>query len=221
MFLLRQNKIHFLCKCRQLYGIILHQVYIQSAFIFQPFPRCACHLRLDGAGKLSIENMTNNDKVKQHKSCIFINHLNSSLLFHQHFFFLVKDYGSWLDIGTRWVNCVVLLALASILFTMGKHELSKCLYYTIYDNMFLLCCSISHYVIVMSMTIFLMLLSVMTHILTSKRIPHWTETKDALWVTTQQQDLLPKVYKVQKASILQCNNMTAVQRGVFLLMGMS
>ncbi|XP_016313551.1 GPI ethanolamine phosphate transferase 1-like [Sinocyclocheilus anshuiensis] len=47
-----------------------------------------------------------------------------------HFFFLVKDYGSWLDIGT----------------------------------------SISHYVIVMSMTIFLMLLSVMTHILTSKRI---------------------------------------------------
>uniref|UniRef100_A0A671RL05 GPI ethanolamine phosphate transferase 1 n=1 Tax=Sinocyclocheilus anshuiensis TaxID=1608454 RepID=A0A671RL05_9TELE len=47
-----------------------------------------------------------------------------------HFFFLVKDHGSWLDIGT----------------------------------------SISHYVIVMSMTIFLMLLSVMTHILTSKRI---------------------------------------------------
>ncbi|XP_066518594.1 GPI ethanolamine phosphate transferase 1 [Hoplias malabaricus] len=46
-----------------------------------------------------------------------------------HFFFLVKDYGSWLDIGT----------------------------------------SISHYVIVMSMTIFLMLLSVMTHILTSKQ----------------------------------------------------
>ncbi|XP_055037411.2 GPI ethanolamine phosphate transferase 1 [Misgurnus anguillicaudatus] len=47
-----------------------------------------------------------------------------------HFFFLVKDYGSWLDIGT----------------------------------------SISHYVIVMSMTIFLMLLSIMTHILTSKQI---------------------------------------------------
>ncbi|XP_036378811.1 GPI ethanolamine phosphate transferase 1 [Megalops cyprinoides] len=47
-----------------------------------------------------------------------------------HFFFLVKDYGSWLDIGT----------------------------------------SISHYVIVMSMTIFLMLLSIMSHVLTSKRI---------------------------------------------------
>uniref|UniRef100_A0A8C2IT63 GPI ethanolamine phosphate transferase 1 n=1 Tax=Cyprinus carpio TaxID=7962 RepID=A0A8C2IT63_CYPCA len=64
------------------------------------------------------------------KICIIINYLNLSLLFHQHFFFLVKDHGSWLDIGT----------------------------------------SISHYVIVMSMTIFLMLLSVMTHILTSKRI---------------------------------------------------
>ncbi|KAM9332157.1 GPI ethanolamine phosphate transferase 1 isoform 1-T2 [Pholidichthys leucotaenia] len=47
-----------------------------------------------------------------------------------HFFFLVQDYGSWLDIGT----------------------------------------SISHYVIVMSMTIFLMLLSVVTHILTSQRL---------------------------------------------------
>uniref|UniRef100_A0A8C7ZL90 GPI ethanolamine phosphate transferase 1 n=1 Tax=Oryzias sinensis TaxID=183150 RepID=A0A8C7ZL90_9TELE len=47
-----------------------------------------------------------------------------------HFFFMVQDYGSWLDIGT----------------------------------------SISHYVIVMSMTIFLMLLSVVTHILTSKRL---------------------------------------------------
>ncbi|XP_056290484.1 GPI ethanolamine phosphate transferase 1 [Pseudoliparis swirei] len=50
-----------------------------------------------------------------------------------HFFFLVQDYGSWLDIGT----------------------------------------SISHYVIVMSMTIFLMLLSVVTHILTSQRLYLW------------------------------------------------
>ena len=33
-----------------------------------------------------------------------------------------------------------------------------------------LCPSISHYVIVMSMTIFLMLLSIVTHILTSKRV---------------------------------------------------
>ncbi|XP_066577902.1 GPI ethanolamine phosphate transferase 1 isoform X1 [Amia ocellicauda] len=47
-----------------------------------------------------------------------------------HFFFLVKDYGSWLDIGT----------------------------------------SISHYVIVMSMTIFLMFLSVLAQVVTSKRI---------------------------------------------------
>ncbi|XP_008274496.1 GPI ethanolamine phosphate transferase 1 [Stegastes partitus] len=54
-----------------------------------------------------------------------------------HFFFLVQDYGSWLDIGT----------------------------------------SISHYVIVMSMTIFLMLLSVVTHILTSQRLILWRRSK--------------------------------------------
>lgn len=54
-----------------------------------------------------------------------------------HFFFLVKDYGSWLDIGT----------------------------------------SISHYVIVMSMTIFLMLLSVVTHIFTSQRLSLWKNPK--------------------------------------------
>ncbi|XP_010769996.1 GPI ethanolamine phosphate transferase 1, partial [Notothenia coriiceps] len=54
-----------------------------------------------------------------------------------HFFFLVQDYGSWLDIGT----------------------------------------SISHYVIVMSMTIFLMLLSVVTHILTSQRLILWRRRK--------------------------------------------
>ncbi|MED6291676.1 hypothetical protein ILYODFUR_033596 [Ilyodon furcidens] len=54
-----------------------------------------------------------------------------------HFFFLVQDYGSWLDIGT----------------------------------------SISHYVIVMSMAIFLMLLSVVTHLLTSKRLSLWNRSK--------------------------------------------
>ncbi|XP_077592009.1 GPI ethanolamine phosphate transferase 1 isoform X1 [Stigmatopora nigra] len=54
-----------------------------------------------------------------------------------HFFFLVQDYGTWLDIGT----------------------------------------SISHYVIVMSMTIFLMLLSVVTHILTSQRLVLWKRHK--------------------------------------------
>ncbi|XP_037549761.1 GPI ethanolamine phosphate transferase 1 [Nematolebias whitei] len=54
-----------------------------------------------------------------------------------HFFFMVQDYGSWLDIGT----------------------------------------SISHYVIVMSMTIFLMLLSVVTHLLTSKRLVLWKQPK--------------------------------------------
>uniref|UniRef100_A0AAX7THG6 GPI ethanolamine phosphate transferase 1 n=1 Tax=Astatotilapia calliptera TaxID=8154 RepID=A0AAX7THG6_ASTCA len=55
----------------------------------------------------------------------------------QHFFFMVQDYGSWLDIGT----------------------------------------SISHYVIVMSMTIFLMLLSVVTHVLTSQRLVLWRQRK--------------------------------------------
>ncbi|XP_033842038.1 GPI ethanolamine phosphate transferase 1 [Periophthalmus magnuspinnatus] len=54
-----------------------------------------------------------------------------------HFFFMVQDYGSWLDIGT----------------------------------------SISHYVIVMSMTIFLMILSVVTHILTSQRLVLWRKSK--------------------------------------------
>lgn len=54
-----------------------------------------------------------------------------------HFFFLVQDYGSWLDIGT----------------------------------------SISHYVIVMSMTIFLMVLSVVTHVLTSQRLFLWKKSK--------------------------------------------
>ncbi|XP_072306750.1 GPI ethanolamine phosphate transferase 1 [Eucyclogobius newberryi] len=54
-----------------------------------------------------------------------------------HFFFMVQDYGSWLDIGT----------------------------------------SISHYVIVMSMTIFLMVLSVVTHLLTSQRLVLWRKSK--------------------------------------------
>lgn len=54
-----------------------------------------------------------------------------------HFFFMVQDYGSWLDIGT----------------------------------------SISHYVIVMSMTIFLMVLSVVTHLLTSQKLVLWRKTK--------------------------------------------
>ncbi|XP_078009462.1 GPI ethanolamine phosphate transferase 1 isoform X1 [Phascolarctos cinereus] len=54
-----------------------------------------------------------------------------------HFFFLVKDYGSWLDIGT----------------------------------------SISHYVIVMCMTIFLVLLSGLAQLLTTKKIKLWGKTK--------------------------------------------
>ncbi|XP_060100263.1 GPI ethanolamine phosphate transferase 1 [Heteronotia binoei] len=54
-----------------------------------------------------------------------------------HFFFLVKDYGSWLDIGT----------------------------------------SISHYVLVMSFAIFLMLLSGLSQLLTTKRLELWKRTK--------------------------------------------
>ncbi|XP_038246935.1 GPI ethanolamine phosphate transferase 1 isoform X1 [Dermochelys coriacea] len=54
-----------------------------------------------------------------------------------HFFFLVKDYGSWLDIGT----------------------------------------SISHYVLVMVFTIFIILLSGLAQLLTTKRIELWGRTK--------------------------------------------
>uniref|UniRef100_A0A8C0R4D0 GPI ethanolamine phosphate transferase 1 n=1 Tax=Canis lupus dingo TaxID=286419 RepID=A0A8C0R4D0_CANLU len=58
----------------------------------------------------------------------------------QHFFFLVKDYGSWLEIGT----------------------------------------SISHYVIVMSMTIVLMLLNGLAHLLTTKKLELYGKSKSHL-----------------------------------------
>ncbi|XP_025890346.1 GPI ethanolamine phosphate transferase 1 isoform X1 [Nothoprocta perdicaria] len=54
-----------------------------------------------------------------------------------HFFFLVKDYGSWLDIGT----------------------------------------SISHYVLVMSLTIFMMLMNGLAQLLTTKRLQLSRKTK--------------------------------------------
>lgn len=57
-----------------------------------------------------------------------------------HFFFLIKDFGSWLDIGT----------------------------------------SISHYVIVMSMTIFLMFLNGLAQILTTKKLKLWGRPKSHL-----------------------------------------
>lgn len=57
-----------------------------------------------------------------------------------HFFFLVKDYGSWLEIGT----------------------------------------SISHYVIVMSMTIVLMLLNGLAHLLTTKKLELYGKSKSHL-----------------------------------------
>uniref|UniRef100_A0A669DAT7 GPI ethanolamine phosphate transferase 1 n=1 Tax=Oreochromis niloticus TaxID=8128 RepID=A0A669DAT7_ORENI len=71
------------------------------------------------------------------KVLLFLIVLVISDLMALHFFFMVQDYGSWLDIGT----------------------------------------SISHYVIVMSMTIFLMLLSVVTHVLTSQRLVLWRQRK--------------------------------------------
>uniref|UniRef100_A0AAX7UVN2 GPI ethanolamine phosphate transferase 1 n=1 Tax=Astatotilapia calliptera TaxID=8154 RepID=A0AAX7UVN2_ASTCA len=71
------------------------------------------------------------------RSNLFLIVLVISDLMALHFFFMVQDYGSWLDIGT----------------------------------------SISHYVIVMSMTIFLMLLSVVTHVLTSQRLVLWRQRK--------------------------------------------
>ncbi|XP_075441993.1 GPI ethanolamine phosphate transferase 1 isoform X2 [Ascaphus truei] len=68
---------------------------------------------------------------------LFLIVLVISDIMSMHFFFLVKDYGSWLDIGT----------------------------------------SISHYVIVMCMTIFLMLLSGLARFLTTKKIEVWRKMK--------------------------------------------
>lgn len=51
---------------------------------------------------------------------------------------------------------------------------------------FSLHCSISHYVIVMSFTIFLMLLSGVAQLLTTKRLELWEETKrHSLWQITE------------------------------------
>lgn len=113
----------------------------------------------------------------------FLTHSSSP----QHFFFLVQDYGSWLDIGTRWVSwkthgLEVLTNYWLITWLIPAH--------TQYSSFFLVhntwtqscwtcfvSCSISHYVIVMSMTIFLMLLSVVTHLFTSQRLNMWRRTK--------------------------------------------
>ncbi|KAE8597684.1 hypothetical protein XENTR_v10016563 [Xenopus tropicalis] len=69
--------------------------------------------------------------------CLFLIVLVITDIMSLHFFFLVKDYGSWLDIGT----------------------------------------SISHFVIVMSTTIFLMLLSGLVHYLTTTKIIPWRQKK--------------------------------------------
>uniref|UniRef100_A0A8C0L6R2 GPI ethanolamine phosphate transferase 1 n=1 Tax=Canis lupus dingo TaxID=286419 RepID=A0A8C0L6R2_CANLU len=81
----------------------------------------------------------------------------------QHFFFLVKDYGSWLEIGTRGILCsfpyVFSLLVTCFLFSF---------------------CSISHYVIVMSMTIVLMLLNGLAHLLTTKKLELYGKSKSHL-----------------------------------------
>lgn len=61
---------------------------------------------------------------------MYLDQRNNSFVVLQNFFFLVRDYGSWLEIGT----------------------------------------SISHYVIVMCMNIFLMVLFGVSHLLTSVQI---------------------------------------------------
>lgn len=61
---------------------------------------------------------------------LFLMVINISDIMALHFFFLIKDYGSWLDIGT----------------------------------------SISHYVIVMSMTIFMVFLNCLAQMLTTKKL---------------------------------------------------
>uniref|UniRef100_A0AAQ5YW42 GPI ethanolamine phosphate transferase 1 n=1 Tax=Amphiprion ocellaris TaxID=80972 RepID=A0AAQ5YW42_AMPOC len=86
---------------------------------------------------LYFKHSLNGKRCVLNKGNLFLIVLVISDLMALHFFFLVQDYGSWLDIGT----------------------------------------SISHYVIVMSMTIFLMLLSVVTHILTSQRLILWQRPK--------------------------------------------
>uniref|UniRef100_A0A8D3E983 GPI ethanolamine phosphate transferase 1 n=1 Tax=Scophthalmus maximus TaxID=52904 RepID=A0A8D3E983_SCOMX len=87
--------------------------------------------------KVPLSIFTVFNTLLRNNKLLFLIVLVISDLMALHFFFLVQDYGSWLDIGT----------------------------------------SISHYVIVMSMTIFLMLLSVFTHILTSQRLVLWRRPK--------------------------------------------
>uniref|UniRef100_A0A2K6T6J1 GPI ethanolamine phosphate transferase 1 n=1 Tax=Saimiri boliviensis boliviensis TaxID=39432 RepID=A0A2K6T6J1_SAIBB len=89
--------------------------------------------------------------------------------FEAHFFFLVKDYGSWLDIGTRqllvctaWL-CICISASPNRLWIPSDPGLDLNLLHAIHA-------CISHYVIVMSMTIFLVFLNGLAQLLTTRKL---------------------------------------------------
>nr|XP_054528067.1 GPI ethanolamine phosphate transferase 1 isoform X10 [Pan troglodytes] len=86
-----------------------------------------------------------------------------------HFFFLVKDYGSWLDIGTRQ-----LLACTAWLFMYISASPNRLWMLTDpgldLNLLHAIRACISHYVIVMSMTIFLVFLNGLAQLLTTKKL---------------------------------------------------
>ncbi|CDQ84022.1 unnamed protein product [Oncorhynchus mykiss] len=66
---------------------------------------------------------------------------------------------------------LIVLVISDLMALCSFYFFEQCIY------LYLSVSSISHYVIVMSMTIFLMLLSLMTHILTSRRVSLWRTRK--------------------------------------------
>lgn len=147
-----------------------------NLIVLQPIPHRPGHIWLDGPCKIFPVHV---EDVEQTGCETVTMTFNSLSLFVQHFFFLVQDYGSWLDIGTRWVSRGA-LALKVLI----NNRLKTCPVHTPLPcspafscTLTLVSCSISHYVIVMSMTIFLMLLSVVTHAFTSQRLVLWRRPK--------------------------------------------